>query len=173
VGFEELGIGKLLDASTGADELKAASRSSSSGSASVALSKVLTADGAWMVGGDCTRAGVLFPLPRFSQKVESLTSYCDAASFLLVASCCVFCSCSRFCCSARDRFLFEEATPKETRLEKLSLAGVAGLDGGFEDGAKALDGRIDRGVDLPEMGGVGRILENNEPEFITGFLLAS
>jgi hypothetical protein len=127
------------------------------------------------MGGE-TSAGVLLPLPSVSQNCESLTSYCDVASFLLAASCCAFCSANRFCCSASDRFLFEAVDPKETRLAKLSLEGVAGLDGGFEEGARPVDGWtacVDRGVDLPDIGGEGRKLANNEPEFITGLLEAS
>lgn len=63
--------------------------------------------------------------------------------------------------------MFEFDEPKETRLAKLSLAGVTGFEGGFEEPE-----RPDSGVDLPERG-VGRMVVKSEPELTGGGLLAS
>jgi hypothetical protein len=54
---------------------------------------------------------------------------------------------------------------KATRLEKVSLAGVPGFEGGFE--------RLPfNGVDLPETGGVGRRAAKAELELGSGAFLA-
>lgn len=54
------------------------------------------------------------------------------------------------------------ADPNETKLAKLSLAGVAGFDGGRDVVTLA-----DCGVDLPDVGD-GRMLEKSEPELMGG-----
>jgi hypothetical protein len=53
---------------------------------------------------------------------------------------------------------------KATRLEKVSLAGVPGLEGGFEAPPTS-------GVDLPEAGGVGRKVAEAELELAGGGFL--
>lgn len=109
-------------------------------------------------------SGVLFPLPTLFQNCESappkLASYC----FLRSASCLNFSSWSCFCRSCNERpFPAGLELLLEIRLAKLSLAGVAGLDGGLKGLADvapppAPDCCIDspeRGVDRPESCGVG------------------
>jgi hypothetical protein len=53
---------------------------------------------------------------------------------------------------------------KVTRLEKVSLAGVPGFEGGFETPPPS-------GVDLPEAGGVGRKVAKAELELAGGGFL--
>jgi len=60
--------------------------------------------------------------------------------------------------------LLEFDEPKVTRLEKVSLAGVPGFEGGFETPPPS-------GVDLPEAGGVGRKVAKVELELAGGGFL--
>lgn len=63
----------------------------------------------------------------------------------------------------------EGPEPNDTRFEKLSFAGVAGFEGGFECPAPGTD----RGVDLPEIGGVGRRAAKAELELMRGGFFGS
>jgi len=144
------GGGKWLEASTGAFELKAARRSASTGDdwagrfevvsrptkglfivwESVCLTGAL-AGGRW--SAVATGSGVLFPLPRLSQNLESDAPKCVSYCFLRSASCRSFSSCSCFCRSCRDSLVDAGLELLEgTRPAKLSLAGVAGFDGGLK-----------------------------------------
>ena len=54
---------------------------------------------------------------------------------------------------------------KETRLAKLSFAGVEGFEGGVEEAPA-------KGVDRPDHGGVGRMAEYIEEDGGAGFLIS-
>lgn len=145
-----LGMGKLVDASTGAAELKAARISSSSAAAGGGAWFVLTA-GLWERPCSKLSQNWLFWPPYWASKRVRFST-----SFL------AFSSCNRFCCSTRDRFLFPAEGPKETRLAKLSPADGAGFAGELERFEA-----VDTGVDLPEVP-FGRAVAYKRPELMGG-----
>lgn len=151
----DLGMGKFVDASTGAAELKAASRSSSS------------VDCGMDCGGGRVAGLWVRPCSRLSQNCEFWPPYCDSNWLWFSAAFFAFSSCCRFCCSMRERFLLLDAEElNETRFAKLSPVDGTGFAGELDRIEVA-----DRGVDLPELP-AGRTFGNIKPDPMGGGLLA-
>lgn len=126
-------------------------------------------------------SGVLFPLPKvfhcWASAVPNALSHC----FRFSVSSLAFSSCICLCRSCNERLLVASfGLLEDTRLAKLSLAGVAGFEGALKGWlAPRLAPRpegwaesVERGVDRPESWGVGLWRKGGRAagEFVAGFL---
>ncbi len=149
--------GKFVDLSTGALELNAASKSSSSCvvcreiepvDLPIPANGLLMLDerdepprwlGAVRVGSKELICGTDRPLPKTFLALDVELPDC-------IPNCFALCSSNSFCCCCSVRPLAFDDVGEARRLAKLSLVRMLGLDG-FGD---------DKGVDLPDIEGVGR-----------------